>query len=161
MLVEQTAEAERDAHCFEVAWGDGISKAGVITVGTVVILELYAISVQVPAERQLAGERRRLNAGNAADGFEGLSEEPVSGTVVVKSAAGRLHLHRKYVGRIESRSDREQMIETAQKQSRTNQHYQSERNLRNDKRTTRPLVAPRGALRAFLQSNLWFIARRA
>src|SRR5258707_9733000 len=51
-------------------------------------------------------------------GLEGLSKEPVPGTVVVKSAAGRLHLHREHVGRIESRSDREQVIETAQKQSR-------------------------------------------
>src|SRR5467141_711040 len=97
VLVEQAAAAERNAHGFKIVRGDGIAKAGVITGGTVVVLELYAISVQVPAERQLAGERCRLDAGNVAYGFEGLSEEPVPNTVVVKSATGLLYLHREQV----------------------------------------------------------------
>src|ERR1043166_7260136 len=56
-------------------------------------LELHAIHVKVAAERQLAGERRGGDAGNAAHRLQGLREEPVRGAVLIKSMTGRLDLH--------------------------------------------------------------------
>lgn len=63
--VKQAAAAQRDADRFEVARTHRISKR-LLTYVRIVTLEAHTILVIVAAERQLAGERRRGDAGNVA-----------------------------------------------------------------------------------------------
>ena len=86
---------------FEVARCHGVSKRAMILVRILSLdLELHAIRLRVAAQRQLAGQRRRRDAGNAAYRFQRLREEPMSVGVIVESVTGRLHLHCEQVRRV-------------------------------------------------------------
>src|SRR5580704_186325 len=118
MLVEQAASAKRNVHRLEIVRTYSVAKP-VVAVSARIHLELYAIGLEISAQRQLAGERCARNPGNLAYSIEGLTEEPRPRAVDVESVTSLLHLHGEYVGRIESGIDREQALQAAQQQSGT------------------------------------------
>ncbi len=74
--------------------------------------------------------------------------------VVVEPVPRLLHLHGEHVRRVEPRIDREQTLEAPQQQSRAHQQHYGKRNLGDDQRAARKLIATRGAPRTLLQSHL-------
>ena len=99
---------------------------------------------EVAAQRQLAGESSRLDAGHGANGFERPIEELMDGGGLHEPPAGRLYLHRQQMRSVESWRDGEQPLHAAEQQACADQQHERQRNLGDDEEAARHLMTARG-----------------
>ena len=154
--VECAALSKWDAHRFEVSRADRISIPVAILLGGRCRdgLEVDTIHVLDTGQRQLTGECRCGYARHLTQRVEDIREEPMARVRVAESQTSGLHLHRQQLGRVESRWHREQVLETAQEQSRTDEQHDGQRDLHDDKHTSDGLMSSRDSCRALLHSTV-------